>query len=522
MSDRMIFIYILILFILAGIIITADLYLPFWHCPQRVRQKINDSIDNYTELRDVITYYQHNEDEEKLQSLYFLLENMKLHVFVDVRVKDDKGNEFEYDASTYANLAEAQAALDTLEQDHGKLSWRVKKVYRDQETITAALLIENIEEACAAWKTLPWSSSYGEEAFRNYILPYRGSSEPLESFRPYFRKMFSGLENYQDAVQAAAVINDSIKKIFRFNSKYYLHPTDLSFSQMLANGEGRCEDMTNLAMYALRANGIAVTSDYTPFWADSGNNHAWNAIITPAGEAIPFMGCESNPGDYHLRKRIAKVYRKMFSEQSGSLGNNLKENEKAPAWLRGKNYLDVTSDYVTTTKVYITVDSLDADKGRFLYLAVFNSGNWEAIAWSKLDDGSTEFLNIGVDLIYLPVYYINGEIEPAGEVFLLASNGDKEEFRASEDLQQMEVRSTTQMKISNLTGDNDITNLKPGIEYELFYWNKDWQQADSKVFEQHMLTFDNVPVNGLYWLREKDADKEERIFIYHEGMQVWY
>ena len=111
---------------------------------------------------------------------------------------------------------------------------------------------------------------------------------------------------------------------------------------------------------------------------------------------------------------------------------------------------------------------------------------------------------------------------PAGEVFLLNSEGKKEELPALKECQQMEVRSTTQMKISNLTGDKDITNLKPGIEYELFYWNKDWQQAGSKIFEQHTLAFDNVPVNGLYWLREKDSDKEERIFIYREGMQVWY
>lgn len=37
--------------------------------------------------------------------------------------------------------------------------------------------------------------------------------------------------------------------------------------------------MTNLAIFAMRANGLAVTSDYTPFWADSSNNHAWNAIL---------------------------------------------------------------------------------------------------------------------------------------------------------------------------------------------------------------------------------------------------
>ena len=77
--------------------------------------------------------------------------------------------------------------------------------------------------------------------------------------------------------------------------------------------------MTNLTIYAMRANGLAVTSDYTPYWANSGNNHAWNAIVTPGGEVIPFMGAESNPGKYHLANKVAKVYRKTFGKQKANL-----------------------------------------------------------------------------------------------------------------------------------------------------------------------------------------------------------
>jgi len=72
----------------------------------------------------------------------------------------------------------------------------------------------------------------------NYILPYRGSSEPLDSFRPYFKEKFSYLAGISDPVQAAAIINDSLKSVFRFNSKYYLHPTDLSFSQYAGEWSG--------------------------------------------------------------------------------------------------------------------------------------------------------------------------------------------------------------------------------------------------------------------------------------------
>lgn len=522
MSSRTVLVIFMVLLILAGSIYTVIEYLPFWRTPQIVRANINNSSENFTQILKIIRYYQKEGNKVKLTALYFLLENMPQHLFVDVAIRNEQGMQLDYDSSKFATLEEAQDSLKAIEQKYGEISWYVKKAWRDQETITAALLIENIEEAYNAWQTLPWSKEYDTDTFLNYILPYRGSSEPLDSFRPYFRDKFADISGTKDPVQVAAIINDSLKSIFGFNSKYYLHPTDLSLSQMLLSGQGRCEDMTNLAIYALRANGIAVTSDYTPHWADSGNNHAWNAVLTPEGKAIPFMGCESNPGKYSLRQRIAKVYRKMFAEQSSSLGYQLKPDEKAPAWLRGKSYLDVTDDYVSTGDITVAVDSIASPPQRFLYLAVFNSGNWEAIAWSKLESGKAEFKNMGLDLVYLPVYYIDEDILPAGEVFLLNNEGEREELQVAESVQEMEVRSTTRMKISNLTGENDITNLKPGKEYELYYWDKGWQNAAKDTFFEIKLHFEQIPENGLYWLREIDSEKEERIFIYRDQQQIWY
>jgi len=116
----------------------------------------------------------------------------------------------------------------------------------------------------------------------------------------------------------------------------------------------------------------------------------------------------------------------MFAEQPSSLGNQLREDEKAPAWLRGKSYLDVTDDYVSTTDITVSVDSIATPPQRFLYLAVFNNGNWEAIAWSKLEDGEAEFKNMGMDLVYLPAYFINDKLLPAGEAFLLNNEGVRE------------------------------------------------------------------------------------------------
>jgi len=139
-----------------------------------------------------------------------------------------------------------------------------------------------------------------------------------------------------DPIEAAVLINDDIKSWFKFDPRFYYHPTDQGLSEMLENGMGRCEDMTNITIYAMRANALGITSDYTPYWANSGNNHAWNAIVAPDGKVTPFMGAESNPGKYRLANKMAKTYRKTFSKQKNNLVFQKKKQEKVPGWLAGK------------------------------------------------------------------------------------------------------------------------------------------------------------------------------------------
>jgi hypothetical protein len=511
---------LIFLVIIAGLAISINFYLPFWRSPQRVRQSLCHLDTNQNELLAAMQFYQKLADPEKLNSLYFLLENLYLHNFAEICLQNEEDKEIPFDASNYKDLATAQEALERLEDIHGNLKWSVKKIERDEETITADLLIENIENAHDVWQNQPWSKNYDMNTFQNYILPYRGSSEPLESFRIYCRSRFESIISTADPVLAAAAINDSLKKIFKFESRYYLHPTDQGFNEMLIDGKGRCEDMTNFAIYALRANGIAVTSDYTPHWADSGNNHAWNAIITPDNRAIPFMGCESNPLEYKLRKRIAKVYRKMFAVQENSLGCLLDNDDSAPPWLRGKNYLDVTPDYVPTASV--SIETSQADNEKFLYLAVFNSGSFKAIAFAPLQNGIAVFQNVGTNLAYLPAIYKNDEIVPAGKPFLLNSDGKKEILVAIDDLQDMQLFSTIALKIRNNSGRADATNLKAGSVYELYYWLDDWKLAASGSLTDESLVFKDIPAQALYWLREKDSKKDERIFIYRDGKQIWF
>lgn len=82
--------------------------------------------------------------------------------------------------------------------------------------------------------------------------------------------------------------------------------------------------------------------------------------------------------------------------------------------------------------------------------------------------------------------------------------------------------SATRIAQINFAPRNDANCIIPGNNYELFYWQNGWQSAGSKVASSYSITFDEVPANGLYWLRCKEGGKEERIFTYESNVQVWW
>ena len=70
---------------------------------------------------------------------------------------------------------------------------------------------------------------------------------------------------------------------------------------------------------------------------------------------------------------------------------------------------------------------------------------------------------------------------------------------------------------------NDDNHVNPGELYELLYADKEgWVSCGIKEAEDDTITFDEVPSNALYWIRNHTKGDEERVFTYDsEGIQVW-
>jgi len=496
--------------------------------PLNVQDVLVKAEDNRFELEKVILHYLNSDDTLKLAAAYFLISNMEGHCYATYSLVDSAGVEFAFNSADYPSYDSLLKAWEVIEKEHPTLDFKKKELREDIQTIKADFLIDQIDYAFKAWAEKPWARDFTFGEFCEYILPYRGSNEPLENWRQYFWNKYAGIEslmtNPADPIEAAKIINKDVMTYFTFDPRYYYHPTDQGLSEMLVNRLGRCEDMTNITIYAMRANGLAVTSDYTPYWANSGNNHAWNAIVTADGRVIPFMGAEANPGEYSLWNKLAKVYRKMYSKQPDNLIFQPRKQEKVPGWLAGKSYIDVTGDYVKTVDAMIRLEKSPPDSVDIAYICVFNDGQWQPIHWGRVETNNVTFTKMGTGIAYLPAYYVNEDsLDPAGPPFVLGDTGAMTMLGASSTPKIDVSLISTTAKVQQVSTDGiDTVFFEAGTEYELFCWDNGWQSLGKLEASGQPLNFTSVPSGRLYWLVAEGSNRDERIFAIEDGKQVWW
>jgi hypothetical protein len=68
---------------------------------------------------------------------------------------------------------------------------------------------------------------------------------------------------------------------------------------------------------------------------------------------------------------------------------------------------------------------------------------------------------------------------------------------------------------------NDLNVIDVGNKYELFYFDMGWQSLGGQIAIKNYLIYNNIPANALLLLRNLTKGKEERIFIYKDGKQMW-
>lgn len=478
--------------------------------PADVVEVLNLAGKNKGDLTQVINYFK--DDSLKLQAALFLIGSMKRKGFYKYDLIDRSGKIYHHDYFTvpYPDVLHRKIQYDS---SIDKELFYVNRGFQyDYNSITSDNLVENIEYAFKAWH-LPWATHLNFAEFCEYILPYRMNEEPLQNWRKEkyesnIHWVTAKMKTSTNLLQLCNIINDSLKRKYLYlHKEMAFYPGTLTVGQANAFNGGRCEDLNMVAAYDMRAVGIPIATEFTPYWANSNyGGHSWLSILNNH-RYVPFNAAYDNPsldslpfGGAHL----AKAFRRNFGFRPESK-MKMDYDLSVPSLFTDPQIQDVTSEYLPVSDVEIHFQN-EFPEDKIVYLAVLNGKYWKAVQFAKIRNSSAIFKSMSRNTLYAPIITLTSSPQMAGDAFLLSEKGA---------LQNLET-DTLQKKSLNLKTKR-INWLSEGEPCKIVYWNKvKWTfVGNSKHFSRKKedIMFENIPSNTIYRIiNDSTANKIEGNF----------
>jgi hypothetical protein len=485
--------------------------------PQNVQSAI-EQTNNKAELQKALQYFYKTKDSLKIKSINFLVANMPIHNSKNYYWATANGNRISYNELDYSTFAIAVTAFEEIKKQNVGIH-PVPYTYKDIDSIKADLLIENVEEAVKKYRNHKKYSSneLDENTFLEYILPYRTSIEPLQYWRKTYSLKFSELLKPTEVADTQMLrIGQNIKTWFTNTYKIENRGEPLprlGALQLLSRAKGACEDIAGLAAFMVRSQGYAAAVDFVPAWATASGVHFLNYVNISATTKHHYDAADGYILDT-LAREPAKVLRTTYSIQPQTIAALLKnDTTQIPNnFMRLQNYKDVTQEYWQTDNVSANLFKNDTIK--CAYAAVWNLSSWRPVWYGLKNNNHTVFTNLCKGAVYLPIYYINNKLVPAGNAII---NG----YDSMQVLQpNLSSKRTIQLKEQP-----KYLAFRVGKKYRLFYWNNTWVNVGTQIpiSETKELVFENVPLNALLLLVPEYTQGKDRPFIITEkGERFWY
>lgn len=387
-------------------------------CLSKEDKSLNNALElageNRQELKKVLLHYKN--DSLKLKAAQFLIENMQYHYYF-------KSDRFELLKKQMYTVISGYVFRENEVQTYAKrevakLSNTDFQIKNDAQTITAQYLINNIDFAFAVWQKQPWGKSISFDVFCQDILPYRIDDEPLEEWREeyynYFQPILDSLMTDSSALSACQIIYDTIDK-----QKWYfiqeLGTPHIGGKALLNYRYGSCREYSDIALYAMRALGIAgginLILQNPNFYF---THHYWNYLRDAEGKLIRFELYSDRPDCVDDPRLRGKVYKRCFDLPKTTLPY-LYPDKEIPKTLQNLFLTDaISAEYYSGYNIDIPIRK-NEQKDNILYLCVFNRTTWIPVCWTEIEDGNATFLSVEPDIIFLPAYYIEGKIYPVSD-----------------------------------------------------------------------------------------------------------
>lgn len=483
--------------------------------PTAVETILKKSGSNRPELEKALLYSTKTGDSLKIKAMQFLIVNMDIHSSSNYYWEDAAGKKIDYNELDYADFEQAKTALETIIEKNPGLKAK-SIVYNDIETITGDYLIQNLENAFAAWKTSTLKTTSFAD-FCEYILPYRVSVEPIQNWRETYTNKYKWISEKIPSRGFKSVlqyVKDDYDSWFTNNWKESsTEPLPrLGSLQLLFRKQGSCSDIASMSVFTMRSQGIAAAVNIVPYWATSTEGHYTNTFFDENREAL---NCDYGTREFrnNLPREPAKVIRLTYSKNSETLASLVNLNNIPNGFLQQQNYIDVTPEYWETMNVKCSLYP-NKNPSKIVYATTFNGLSWKPFWWGKVEKNETVFTSLCKKTVIIPQYYINGNLIPAGAPVII---GNQE----------------TTVLIPNLSETKEITiaekekyiKFKLGVTYKLFYWNDGWKAIGSQIVNNPIteIKFQKVPKNALLLFLASDSRGLERPFIIDENNQrTWF
>jgi hypothetical protein len=376
-----------------------------------------------------------------------------------------------------------------------------KKRVSDIEVIDADYLAENIDYAFRAWE-LPWAREVSFEDFCRYLLPYKMGNEAPERWRAAVWEEYAPLR--EAAVGDPGMTPSEIcrrvaaeaRKWYTFMYNYN-YPVDAGYLKAKELGAGTCIGASLMILYPLRALGVCATYEFVPQWANRSGAHAWNALYE-GGRLVPFSSIDLEPG--RAKQEFVGVGR-MVRKRSKVLRKEYRNGAS----------VDVTREYMPTADLEVLGRGARTGTPQ---LMVFDNAGWHTVGNGTWRGRRALFAAAVRGVAYLPTVWADGHNRALCWPLVVERNGHLKQFRPR--LWRQTVRLTAKYP------EDDSNAIFPGQHYELFYWRNGWVSLGIQEATDTVLEYRGVPKGALLWLRNLDEGKQERIFAYENGKQIWY
>ena len=453
---------------------------------RRLEYALEFAGDNHVELEKVLEHYR--TDPEKLEAARFLIRNMPGWYSYE-------GNELDSIHHLLVGVCEGRPISKREKNKWNRISFdSLFKIY-DAQVITAEYLIDNIDLAFEVWRKYPWNRNLSFDDFCELILPYRIADEPLSDWRKLYYEdygtLLDSLYKGDDVIEASKIIDGKLRKL------YYIYNTDFRIPHLDAvflyhNRIGYCREACDLTIYAMRACGIPVATDYFVYSPDYQHYHCWTMLRDTTGTFLQFGFNEFEASRDTLRhdgRKKGKVYRYCFGVQPKKI-SGISGNKRLYPVFRNRFVKDVTSEYFGSNDTTIPIQ-IPGEQS--IYLGIFSPGGWIPVDMALGNAGKVTFRDIEPDVIYQTLYQGDGgKLYPAGYPFISKRGGEFVMLKPNIDLMKEAIlrRKMPQQKTIAEWAYRAVIGAKIEAASDLSFIHADllWQFEDTLTTNYCILT----------------------------------